>query len=162
MSRIRVCNLTECVFRLSWIHEQWASLQSDGISPSASEYGYNSCVKIGASSSATIFSIHDGMQSGPVALWGFRSFSNLNTPFVLDGYLLCPLSGIILVFSLLYTDWNYSLSISALDVVSLCIREQPFNLKGGYGFLYWSEFFFKQLDTFLFFFNCNQTKGTTI
>jgi hypothetical protein len=39
----------------------------DGISPSASEYGY-SCVKIGASSSAALFSINDGIQSGPVAL----------------------------------------------------------------------------------------------
>jgi hypothetical protein len=59
---------------------------------------------------AALFSINDGIQSGPVALWGFRSFSNLNTPFVLitmsfmDGYLLCHLSDIVLVFSFVYTD----------------------------------------------------------
>jgi hypothetical protein len=40
----------------------------------------------------------------------------------IDGYLLCPISGIVLVFSFVYTDWNCSLSISALDVVSLCIK----------------------------------------
>ena len=109
----------------------WASLQSDGVSSSASEYWY-SCDTIRVSSPAALFGINDDIQAGHVALWGFRYFSNLNKPFVLitmfsmDGYLLCPLSGIVLVFALVYTDWNCSLSISALYVVSLCIKPSFF------------------------------------
>ena len=129
MSKIWVCNLTEGVFRLSWIQEQYEHLSNQMVFRLR-------LVSTGIVALKLVpvrpqhSSINDGIfiQSGPVALWGFRSFSNLNTPFVLitmsfmDGYLLCPLSGIVLVFSFVYTDWNCSLSISALDVVSLCIK----------------------------------------
>ena len=80
-------------------------------------------LRAGANSLAASCNILAGTSSGPVDLSVFNSFSNLTTPFV-----VMVMSGIVvtfeyssfgkLVFSVVKTDLNWSLSISALSLLS--------------------------------------------
>ena len=62
----------------SWL--AGASFQSLGTKPESSDI-WNSRVSAGASSVAAVLRMKEGTASGPVALWGFRFFNSLWTPF---------------------------------------------------------------------------------
>ena len=77
-------------------------------------------MKADASSVAVVLRMKDGIASGPVALWGFRLFKSLLTPFqstlmdVIVGNSLLPLSGMAVVSSAVNTDSNCWFNMLAL------------------------------------------------
>ena len=121
-------------------------------------------IRAGAMLSATSLRSRGEIESGPAALCILSSESSLWTTLKdmlmsgIDGVELCPRSGKLLS-SCVYADLNGVLSISALLLLSLYIkpslplRDRPFNLKrGGYGFLFRSESFFRTTQELEFFF----------
>ena len=77
-------------------------------------------MRTGASSVAAVLRMKEGIASGPVALWGFRFFKSLWTPFqstLMDAIVevaLLPLSGIAVVSSAVNADSNCRFNMLAL------------------------------------------------
>ena len=86
-----------------------ASFQSLETTPESSDI-WKSHVRTGASSVAAVLRMEEGIASWPVALWGFRFFKSLWTPFqstlmdAIVGISLLPLSGMAVVSSAVNAD----------------------------------------------------------
>ena len=87
-----------------------------------------------ATSSLSDYSSIPGIASGPVALYGLVSFSNLRTPFLFTmieltlGWLADFILGMFVVSSTLNTEVNWSLSM--FDLFSLSLWLIPLDCKG--------------------------------
>ena len=87
-----------------------------------------------AISSLSDFSSLPGIASGPVALYGLMSFSNLRTPFLFTmigltlGWLADFILGMFVVSSTVNTEVNWSLSM--LDFFPLSLWLIPLDCKG--------------------------------
>ena len=124
----------------------FASFQSLGTRP-VSRYLWNITTNMGAITSLSFLSTSGFSSSGPVALWGFKSFNSFMIPTSdtlisgITGWLFIFLAGTDLVSSLpvstrsgtaicarllsakgvlgVKTDWNWQLRISALSLFSV-------------------------------------------